>query len=351
MALATLHRVKISGVASAVPKTIVSNSEYEKISPEQREKIIKYTGIQFRRWGPNEVCCSDYCHAAGEKLLEELGWDRSEIGVVLLITQTQDFLFPATAQLLQERMGLPKHCLALDINLGCSGYAYGLYLLGALLESTGIKKGLMFVGDAPKNMEGNDPTTTVLFSQAACATAMEYSPDDATPIYFEMGSDGSGYQVIHASGGGSRAPISSEVFQRHEVEGGGTRGGIDLILDGAEIINFTLREIPQSVRRLMEYSGESIAETDAFIFHQANLLINKQVARKLGLKPEQTPMSLYHFGNTSSSTIPITLTTNLRERLAQGPAKIAMCGFGVGLSWASVYWNANGGVFPELVEV
>ena len=123
------------------------------------------------------------------------------------------------------------------------------------------------------------------------------------------------------------------------------------VLDAAEIMNFTLREVPVSVRRLLEKAGKTVAEVDAYIFHQANLLINNQVGRKIGIKPEQTPMSLYNFGNTSSASIPLTITTQLREPFSKKTMQMVMSGFGIGLSWSSAYWDAENVICPELIEL
>ena len=124
-----------------------------------------------------------------------------------------------------------------------------------------------------------------------------------------------------------------------------------MVLDAAEIINFTMREVPASIRRLLESSGRDVTDVDAYVFHQANQFINNQVARKLGIKPDKTPTTLYEFGNTSSATIPLTITAKLRERMAAEPQKLVMSGFGVGLSWASTYWEPEDVICPPLVEV
>lgn len=350
MALAILRHVRIAGVSSAVPKQVVSNSDYNVVSAEKRERIIKYTGIQFRRWAPQALCCSDLCQASAEKLLAELGWDRSDIGAVVFVSQTPDYPFPATSQLVQDRMGLPKSCLAFDANLGCSGYTYGLFILGSLLESTGIKRGLLLAGDVSKMLGDSDPASAVLFGHGASATAMEFT-DETKPIYFETGSDGSGFKVIYVPSGGARNPIGPQSFEKEKLETGGSRGGTDIILDAAEIMNFTLREVPGSVKRLLEYAGRDVASVDAYVFHQANLLINTQVARKIGIKPEQSPTTLHDFGNTSSASIPLTITAQLRDRLSSQPMKMVLSGFGIGLSWASIYWDAENVVCPELVEL
>lgn len=350
MAFATFHRIRIAGIASAVPKQVVSNSDYTVISEEKRERIIKYTGIRFRRWARKETCCSDLCQAAAEKLLAGLGWDRAEIGAVVFVSQTPDYLFPATAQLLQDRLGLPRSALAFDVNLGCSGYTYGLFILGSLLEATGLKRGLLLAGDVSKTMGSSDPASAVLFGHGASATAMECS-ENAKPLHFETGSDGSGFKVIYAPGGGARNPIGAHSFEQKSLEGGGSRCEIDVILDAAEIMNFTLREVPGSVKRLLDYAGRNVADVDAFVFHQANLLINNQVARKIGIPLERVPMTLYDFGNTSSASVPLTITARLRDQLSEKPMRVVLSGFGIGLSWATVCWDAENVVCPELVEV
>jgi len=350
MALAALKHVRIAGVASAVPKQVVSNTDYSVIPEEQLAKIIKYTGIRYRRWAPKELCCSDLCQASAERLLEDLSWKREDISVVVFVSQTADYPFPATAQILQERLGLPKSCLAFDVNLGCSGYTYGLFVLGSLLEATGLKRGLLLAGDVSKMHGDCDPASALLFGHAGSATAME-NARDTKPIYFEMGSDGGGFKVIYVPAGGCRNPVGANSFQKETLESGGSRGATDVVLDGAEIMNFTMREVPVSIKRLVEYAGRSVTDIDAYVFHQANLFINTQVARKIGIKADQTPTTLYDFGNTSSATIPLTITAQLRDRIAANSMRVVMSGFGVGLSWASTYWDTENVVCPELVEV
>ena len=175
--------------------------------------------------------------------------------------------------------------------------------------------------------------------------------DRTKPLHFEFGSDGGGYKTIYVPAGGSRSPVAAASFQKNELAGGGARGDTDVVLDAAEIINFTMREVPHSIRRLVEYAGCAVPDVDAFVFHQANQFINNQVARKIGIKPDKAPTSLYDFGNTSSATIPLTITAQLRERIAAAPQKLVMSGFGVGLSWTSTFWDAENVVCPELIEV
>ena len=258
MAIAVLHRTRIAGVASAVPKHVVSNSDFTVISEEKRERVIKYTGIRYRRIATGDLCCSDLCEASAQKLMAELGWKPADIDVVIMVSQTCDYAFPTTAQLLQARLGLPKSCLALDVNLGCSGYPYGIFILGRLLEASGLKRGLLLVGDASKLPIGSDPASAVLFGHAGTATAIE-SSENSNPIFFEMGSDGGGHKVIYSPAGGARNPVSAASFEKVPLETGGARMDVNGVLDAAEIMNFTLREVPVSVRRLLENAGKTVA--------------------------------------------------------------------------------------------
>jgi 3-oxoacyl-[acyl-carrier-protein] synthase-3 len=255
MALATLQNIRVAGLASAVPRQIVSNLEYDQVPEEKRQRIVKFTGIQYRRVGPRELCTSDLCEAAARRLLDELGWRRDEVGAVLFVSQTFDYIFPDTAQSLQARLELPKECLAFDVNLGCSGYTYGLYILGHLMEAAGIKRGLLVAGDASKSDLTTDPSSAVIFGNGGSATALELS-QSGKPIYFEAGSDGAGYKVIYIPDGGGRSPLTAESFVKKPAETGGMRDATDIILDGSEIMNFALREVTASVKRLLEFAEQ-----------------------------------------------------------------------------------------------
>jgi 3-oxoacyl-[acyl-carrier-protein] synthase-3 len=350
MATSSIQNVRIAGIAASVPLKIENNADYAALSPEDRQKVIQVTGIERRRVAATGQTTSDLCAAAAERLLAELQWDRAEIDVVVLVTQTADYPLPATAPLLQNRLGLSKSCAAFDINLGCSGYTYGLQIVASLLSAGNLRKGLLLVGDTPsKTVSQQDRSAATLFGDAGAATALEYAPGEL--MHTDFGTDGTGYAAIMISDGGYRNPITPESLELVEIEEGIARNRCQLILDGVEIFNFSMRVVPQTVRALMTAANKSVDDVDAFVFHQANLFMNDLIRKKLKLPAEKVPYSLRDFGNTSSASIPLTIVTQLGERVREEKLSLVMCGFGVGLSWATVYAETNRIACPAIVEI
>jgi 3-oxoacyl-[acyl-carrier-protein] synthase-3 len=352
MAKVTISGVRVSGIAASVPKSSVSNLDFDLISPADRQKLINTTGIESRRLGPNELTTADLCFEAAKKLLESTGASPAEVEALLFVTQTPDYYFvPATAPVLQSRLGLPKSTVAFDITLGCSGYTYGMYVLASLLASGRIKRGLLLAGDTPsKTISPRDKSAAPLFGDAGSATLLTLDPS-APDLHFDLGSDGGGYKAIMVESGGFRHPVDQEALKEKDLEPGISRSAVQLALDGVEVFNFSLREVPKTVKALLEFTGADPGSVDVFVFHQANMLMNEMIRKKLAIPAEKVPYSLKDFGNTSSASIPLSLVTARREMLSTGKVKTVACGFGVGLSWASLLMETQGLVVPQLVEV
>lgn len=350
MGHATLNHVRFAGLASCVPKTSVSNLDVPEEKKAERERLVRNIGIEHRRVCAKGVYFSDLAQRAAETLIAELGWDKGEIDALIVVTQSPDYPIPATAILLQDRLGLTHGCLAFDINLGCSGYPYGLMVLGSLISAGRIRKGLVLVGDRSSNPESLDNGLVSLFGDAGTATALAYD-EGAAPMYFHFGSDGSGYKAIIIPAGGQRIPIQPEHLVRKAGDDGIARKGTDVILDGPAILNFSIREIPPAIEALMASSPYTADTIDYFVFHQANRMINETIRKKLKLPPEKIPYTLHDFGNTSSASVPITITARLRDSIAARPTRLLMSGFGVGLSWASCIADLEGTVLPPLIEI
>jgi 3-oxoacyl-[acyl-carrier-protein] synthase-3 len=343
MAQATIRNVRYAGVATCVPKRVVSNIDD---CPPQirsaRERLVRNIGIETRRVCSEWQYFSDLAFDATEKLLEELKWERDEIDALIVVTQSPDYPIPSTAIIMQDRLGLKQTTIAFDINLGCSAYAFGLHVLGSMISAGGIKKGLLLVGD--KSGSVLDP----LFSDAGTATALEYDPD-APPMYFDLNSDGSGYQAIMLPVGGHREPYGIQHLVPVKDEDGIYRSPSNLVLDGPAVLSFSTQRIPPAVRNLLEYAGCSTEQVDYFIFHQANRMINETIRKKLGLPPEKVPSTLHDFGNTSGASLPVTMTARIRESLLDGKKRVLLSGFGIGLSWGSCIVDIDKAVFPELI--
>jgi 3-oxoacyl-[acyl-carrier-protein] synthase-3 len=214
-----------------------------------------------------------------------------------------------------------------------------------MLSSGGIKKALLLVGDRCASLE--DP----IFSDCGTATALEFDRD-APSIQFDMNSDGSGYRAIILPVGGHREPTQVHHLLAHKVaDGGPPKRDVDLILDGTAVLNFSTQRVPPALRDLCTYANTSFESIHHLVLHQANRMINETIRKKLQLAPEKVPSTLYDFGNTSSASIPLTMTVRLREALSSGPATLLMSGFGIGLSWGSCIIRTESTVMPELIEL
>ncbi|WCM92720.1 ketoacyl-ACP synthase III [Acidovorax sp. NCPPB 2350] len=343
MALSTLHNVRFAGMTSCVPKRILHNIDDAppKIRSE-RERLVRNIGIQQRRICQEWQTFSDLAFDATELLLSSVGWQREEIDALIVVTQSPDYLIPATAIILQDRLKLSQTTVAFDVNLGCSGYPFGLHILGSMIASGAVKKGLVLVGDRCASL--HDP----LFSDAGTATALEFDPD-AKPMYFDLNSDGSGYKAIMLPVGGHRDPFAPHHSIPTRDEDGTLHWPAELILDGPAVLSFSTQRVPPSVQRTLEYAGASAADVDYFIFHQANRMINETIRKKLGLPSEKVPSTLADFGNTSGASLPVTMTARIHETLSQGAHKLLLGGFGIGLSWGTCVLDIENAAFPPLL--
>ncbi|WMI97605.1 ketoacyl-ACP synthase III [Pseudomonas chlororaphis subsp. aurantiaca] len=345
MPLCTLQQVRFAGMAACVPKTRVSNLVDCKpeLRPE-RQRLVRNIGIEFRRVAQSWQCFSDLAFDAAETLIESLAWQRDEIDALIVVTQSPDYLAPATAIILQDRLGLSHTTLAFDVNLGCSAYPYALHLLGSMIASGSVKKGLVLVGD--RSSSPCDP----LFSDAGTATALEFDAA-AAPMYFDLNSDGSGHQAIILPVGGHREPVEVQhLIPYRENPQAPWRRAVDLVLDGPAVLSFSTQRVPLAVEKLLDYAQSTKDEVDYFVFHQANRMINETLRKKLGLPIEKVPSTLRDFGNTSGASLPVTMTARIREPLEAGPTRLLLCGFGIGLSWATCLVDVDGACFPEFIE-
>lgn len=353
MAFLDFKNVKIVGMSAGVPsKTIVndtvSSTEYD------AEAFVEKTGVKQRRISYS-LTTSDLCYNAAEKLIADLGWNKKEIEALVFVSQTHDYILPATACILQDRLGLSKECHAFDISLGCSGWTYGLSTLSGLMANGTIKKGLLLAGDSKRlsNCEEDvakfalsDP----IFGYAGTVTALEFCKG-SSGIQFHSGTDGSGYEAIIIQEGGARNPFNERSFELKRGEDGILRCGLQTVMNGMDVFAFGISTAPKTVKKLLEIIGKNIEEIDFFVFHQANQMMNQQIYKKMKLPSEKLSSSMYEFGNTSSASIPLTVVTQLPEALKDGQKNMIACGFGVGLSWCTAYFELDKPIISELVEI
>lgn len=348
MAFLHLRDVRIAGIAAGVPRQVRNNIEASGLnfsSDYSPEEYVKSTGVLETHVSPT-LCASDLCYYAAEKLIADLAWSKDEIQALVFVSQHPDYILPATSCLLQDRLGLSKECYATDCGLGCSGWVYGLSEICALMATGEIKKALLCVGDAKRRVAGwdNDP----LFGWAGTVTALEYQ-QGAEGLMFHLGTDGSGYDAIFVPDGGARTPISPESFKYEDIDGRQYHRGMSR-MKGMDVFSFGISTAPKSVKALAEHYGFNYLDSDYFVFHQANMKMNAVITKKLKLPEEKVPSCMYHYGNTSSASIPLTIVTQLQGQV-QERKRFLCCGFGVGLSWGTVAFETENLVMPEVVLV
>lgn len=346
MALFSVNGVRIVGMAAGVPKNVVKITDVIKNENYDASDFATKTGIESARIS-NDFTASDLCFAATEKLISDLSWDKSEIDGIFFVTQHPDYILPATSCVLQERLGLSKECYAMDISLGCSGWVYGLSVAASLLSNGGMKKILLMSGDAKKRVQGElDP----LFGFAGTVTALEYTGNSVDSMEFHTGTDGSGYDAIIIPDGGSRNQMTKDSFELEDVDGKKLHR-LQTRMKGMDVFSFGISVAPKSVKKLLEYNGKDIEYYDYFVFHQANMMMNEKIRKKLKIDDSKVPYSLTNFGNTSSASIPLTIVSQLKGKLENTETKFLCCGFGVGLSWGTVSFETNKLIISDLVEL
>lgn len=312
---------RIAGIAAAVPEKRVGLAELaQQFGEAPAAKLVNATGVNWRHVASDGICASDLCFAAARRLLDDLSWPAESIDVLVFVSQTPDYRLPATSCVLHERLGLSKQCAAFDVNLGCSGYVYGLWMAAQTLVAGGAGRALLLVGDTiSRTVAPGDRATAPLFGDGGSATALERD-STAGPTTFVLGTDGAGHRHIMIPAGGFR-------------ESG--NAGANLSMNGAEVFEFTLREVPPMIDAVLAASGWTADDIDAFVFHQANRFLLDHLAKKMKLPADKMMMALDEFGNTSSASIPIAMARTLSCRLGERRLRLALAGFGVGWSWAA----------------
>ena len=352
--MALLHNkyVTVKGISACVPKNIIKNADNAFFPMNDINAFVNNVGVEELRISGAEVCTSDLCVAAAEKLLEELEVDKNDIGILVFVSQSPDYYFlPNTACIIQDRLQLNKETLAFDVPLGCSGYVYGLNLIASYLSAGQIKKGLLLIGDTISKISNpRDKSCSMLFGDAGAATILEYD-EKSEGLYFHVSTDGSGYKAIIVPEGGFRNRFSEKSLVEYTNNEGLTRSPNNLHLDGFDVFSFGISEAPKTCKKLMEHLSITNDDIDYAVFHQANRMMNEKIRKKLGLPENKVPYSIKHFGNTSSASIPLTMVTEMRIDLQQKTNRLLLCGFGVGLSWGTAYATFSNIVIPELIEI
>ncbi len=318
MALSKSIGIQIKGIINLVPKNSEDNQSLELLSEEERSALIKHTGIRYRRVNPNDsIGVKNYFNVGVDKLLNRLKWEKETIDILICVTQTAKVAIPSISCQIHGDLDFESHVLCYDINSGCSGFVYGLHTVSQLLAGLDKPKAraILCCGDISTSLiDSSDRSVRPIFSDAVSIVGIENTNDDSISGYFHLETMGKGQSAI-----------------RTELE---ESGNSFMRLNGIDVFNYSVSHVPTNIQKLVDFSKKSIDEMDAFVFHQANKLINDSITKKAGLESSKVLSSLYEYGNTASASIPLTIGTAWKD-LNEKSRWILISGFGVGFSIAS----------------
>jgi 3-oxoacyl-[acyl-carrier-protein] synthase-3 len=332
----TFTGVGITALSAAVPKRVINNYEYTEFFPADEVKdVVDKIGVFERRFADENTCSSDLCYSAAEKLITDNKIDRSEIDLLVFISQTPDYRMPATSVILQHRLGLPNTTIAFDINLGCSAFIYGMSIVYSMMQNSGLRKALILDGETrSKVYSAKDRRTAFLFGDAGVAALVERNENFGESV-FSLNSDGSRENLIKINAGGYRNPSTPETLKEKVVdEYGNIRSEEHGYMNGGDVFTFVNREVPRDIKNTLQYAKKDKDSFDYIIFHQANNFINSHIAKKLKLDINKIPSTIEKFGNTSSVSVPLTIVSELKNKMA-GQKSLLLSAFGVGMTWAT----------------
>jgi 3-oxoacyl-[acyl-carrier-protein] synthase-3 len=343
MPIIQFEGISITAISSCVPNNIISNSDLSHLlNVEEIDKLSSTIGIFERRYADDQTTSSDLCFQAADNIFKKNLVSKSEINGIIFVSQTPDYRQASTAPILQHRLGLNKNIIAFDINLACSGYVYGLSVAFAIANSIGINNILLLVGETmSKTISKNDRVTTPLFGDAGTATLIQKC-NNKIKTYFSLNTDGQGSDILRIPFGGYRHPSCELGFIKNIDADGNVLSGEDLHMKGMDVFNFAIKTVPQDISYLLKHIGKDECNIDYFIFHQANKFLTDFLAKKLKINLKKVPYSIQKYGNTSSASIPLTISSELHSNEINSNKCILLSGFGAGLSWGTCITSMEG---------
>ncbi len=326
----------IKAISYYLPETTFSNKDYFVQFPEALEnKNLHKLGIENRHIVDKEETASDLAVKSALKLFEEHNITREDIDFILFCAQEFDYYTPTTACTIQSRLNLKTECGALDFNLGCSGFVYGLSIAKGLIESCSCKNVLLLTSSTlTKTFHPKDKNSKYIFGDGAAATLISDSNENENKIKeFVFGTDGKRFDKIIIKDGGARNKITSNSEIDFEDEFGNITNDAHFFMNGTSIFNFGLRTVPELIEKTMSKNGQTIDSIDFFLLHQTNKFMNDTIRKKVNIPEEKFIEYLKVCGNTVSSTIPIALAEAIKNGQIKKGQSVLLAAFGTGLSW------------------
>lgn len=352
MAGGEFHNVNIVGMAGAVPKRIIKNRELEQIlGDEIIERIIDMTGVEQMHKALPEQTAGDLGYVAAERLLTDLQIERTEIGALVLVTGSPDYIFPATSYVIHKRLKLPQYCMAFDISLQCSGFVYGLHTCASLLQSMKQKYLLLIVAEAFKNADvlkrkHPDNSLAVLSGDAGTAILMERTSETSL-IKTELYADGTDFKMMIRMGMSRGYGMPDEVT---EWSDGKERSVYDPYMEGMGTFAFSTRKAPDAIRKFMQEAGTTPEDYGNLVLHQANKMIVERIAKQLKWDMDKVPLSIGKYGNTSCASIPVTIIDKFGKNNDKNQIHLLTCGFGAGCSWGVASFEVTPSSILPMIE-
>ena len=349
MAIFNYNNIKIAGISCVIPKNVVKTSSYKDVfGNEEVEKFMKMTGITQTRRTEEFQTASDMATTAARHLLEKKNVDPNEIKALVFGTHSPDYKRPASAFVIQKQLGISTEAAVFDISLGCSATVYGLQVVASMMANSDIDKAILVVGDtAGKTTNPKDRASVMLIGEASIAILLEKT-SESVPMTSLMRSDGDGYRYLIVPAGGYR---NLNANREEEIcHDGNPRSLYNSFMQGTSVFTFTISDVPKSIKDYMKMTDTTVEDYDTFAFHQANLLILKQIAKKIKIPMEKMPMTLSSYGNTSGASQVLTLCDTYGDSEGKD-IKIMMIGFGVGISWGVTSFEINtSDIFPIIED-
>jgi 3-oxoacyl-[acyl-carrier-protein] synthase-3 len=318
-------RSRISGTGSYAPRRVLTNAELERMVATSDQWIAERTGIRERRIAAAGEACSDLGIQAAERALKAAGLSAADLDMILVATCTGDTVLPATACLIQHRLGATK-AAACDISAACCGFVYALGIADAYIK-TGMRHVLIIGSEVMSAItDWTDRNTCVLFGDGAGAAVLSAGPDDRGILSTQLRSDGSLCDLIIVPGGCSRIPPSEKMLSERLQY---------IKMKGNETFKVAVRTLEEIARETLAASGLKVEDVDLYVPHQANVRIIKAVADRLGLPLSKVVLNMDRYGNTSAASIPIALDEAVKDGRIKDGSLIMLGAFGAGLTWAS----------------
>lgn len=349
MAFFKFTNIRISGIACAIPKNIIRPDDFKsQFGEEEVEKFKQMTGvIESRRTDPHQTA-GDLCYTAAEYLLKEKGIDKSEIGALVMSTQSPDYRRPSTSFIIHKRMGLSEEAAVFDMNLGCSSVLYGIQTVASIMETSDIKKAILVSGDTSSKITNfNDKSKIMLGGEAGVALLLEKTEEESK-ITSLVRSNGEGYRYLITPAGGFRNmnPPREEVVCKDGIK----RTLYDPFMMGTSVFTFTVFDVPKAMKDFFKETNTGVDDYDCFAFHQANLYILKQIAKKMKIPAEKMPLTLPTYGNTSGASPVVTLCDTYGKCNDNKDLNVLMSAFGIGLSWGCTSFHINTADILPVIE-